>query len=46
MFKDEADGQIIRGFVGLRPKCYSVLMEKNKLRKQKERKKHGERNFA
>ena len=27
MFKDEADGKIIRGFVGLRPKCYSVQME-------------------
>ena len=40
MFKDEADGQIIRGFVGLRPKCYSVLMEEKQIKKAKGTKKH------
>ena len=40
MFKDEADGQIIRGFVGLRPKCYSVLMEEKQIKKAKGTKKN------
>ena len=40
MFKDEADGQIIRGFVGLRPKCYSVLMDEKEIKKAKGTKKN------
>ena len=41
MFKDEADGKIIRGFVGLRAKCYSVLMEeKQQIKKAKGTKKN------
>ena len=40
MFKDEADGKIIRGFVGLRAKCYSVLMEEKQIKKAKGTKKN------
>ena len=29
-FKDEAGGKIIREFVGLRPKCYSIQIEESK----------------
>ena len=41
-FKDEADGKIIRGFAGLRAKCYSVLLEEKRkeIKKAKGTKKH------
>ena len=40
MFKDEAEGKIIREFVGLRPKCYSVLMDEKEIKKAKGTKKN------
>ena len=40
MFKDEAEGKIIREFVGLRPKCYSVKMEEKEIKKAKGTKKN------
>ena len=40
MFKDEAEGKIIREFVGLRPKCYSIKMDEKEIKKAKGTKKH------
>ena len=47
MFKDEAEGKIIREFVGLRPKCYSIKMDEKEIQKAKgTKKKYSKKNFS